>query len=172
MFRELRRKRQELSRGECEAMLQRGTSGVLALQGDGGYPYAVPLSYLYSEGEILFHCAKEGHKIDAIRRCPKASFCVVGKDEVVPEEYTTRFRSVIAFGTIRIIEDEKEMRDAITRLAVKYAPADSAENRGREIEKYWPALCMLSMRVEHISGKESLALAQGREARAPKEGGA
>ena len=169
MFRELRRKRQALSLGECEAILLRGTSGALALAGDGGYPYAVPLSYLYFNGEIFFHCAKEGHKIDAIKRCPKASFCVIDSDLVIPEEYTTRFRSVIAFGTMRIIEAETEKRKAITRLAVKYAPNDSEENRNREIEKDWGALCMLAMRIEHISGKESLALAKIKEEKAEKE---
>ena len=165
MFRELRRKGQALERAECEAVLRRGTSGVLALAGDGGYPYAVPLSYLYCEGEIIFHCAKEGHKIDAIRRCAKASFCVIGQDEVVPQEYTTRFRSVIVFGTMRIIEDDAEKRAAITRLAIKYAPDDSAESRERKISKDWAGLCMLALRVEHMSGKESRTLSNERAAK-------
>ena len=169
MFRELRRKRQALDLDECEIILQRGSSGVLALAGDDGYPYAVPLSYLYSEGEIIFHCAKEGHKIDAIKRCPKASFCVIDQDVVVPKEYTTRFRSVIVFGTMRIIDDEAEKRAAITKLAIKYAPNDSADNREREINKDWAGLCMLAMRIEHLSGKESLALAKEREAKAASE---
>ena len=169
MFRGLRRGGQALERAECEAILERGSAGVLALAGDGGYPYAVPLSYLYSDGEIIFHCAKEGHKIDAIRRCAKASFCVVDKDEVVPQEYATRFRSVIAFGTMSIIEDEAKKREAITRLAIKYAPCDSAENRERKIDKDWGRLCMLLMRVEHLSGKEALALAKERAAAAAKE---
>ena len=85
----------------CEAVLSRGSHGVLALAGDEGYPYAVPISYVYEGGKLYFHCAKSGHKLDAIARCPKASFCVVDQDQVVPQEYTTYFRSVIAFGTIR-----------------------------------------------------------------------
>ena len=170
MFRKMRRARQALPLSECEAILASGTSGVLALLGDEGYPYAVPLSYAYAGGELLFHCAKEGHKIDAVKGCPKASFCVIDKDEVVPQEYTTRFRSVIAFGTIRIIEDDKEKLEAITKLAAKYAPNDSEENRKREIEKDWAGLCMLAMRIEHISGKESLALARMREEKSLGEG--
>ena len=74
MFRELRRKKQALSGAECEAVLERGTHGVLALAGDDGYPYAVPLSYLYADGKLVFHCAKAGHKMDAVARCNKASF--------------------------------------------------------------------------------------------------
>lgn len=72
MFRPMRRHRQQLSQGDCAAILSRGTSGVLAVAGDGGYPYAVPLSYVYQEGTLFFHCAKAGHKLDALRRCSKA----------------------------------------------------------------------------------------------------
>ena len=113
MFRELRRKRQALSETDCSDILKRGTSGVLALMGDGGYPYAVPMSYVYDGEKLYFHCAKSGHKLDAIAGNPKASFCVVDRDQVVPEEYTTYFRSVIVFGTMRIIEEEQEKRTAV-----------------------------------------------------------
>lgn len=89
MFREMRRKRQLLAEAETIQIFERGTSGVLALSGDEGYPYAVPLSYVYADGRIIFHGAKSGHKIDAIRGCEKASFCVIDRDQVVPEEYTT-----------------------------------------------------------------------------------
>ena len=83
MFREMRRKRQALPLERCEEVLRRGTSGVLALSGDGGYPYAVPISYCYDGSRLYFHCAKEGHKLDAIRREPRASFCVIDQDQVV-----------------------------------------------------------------------------------------
>ena len=87
MFREMRRNGQELPLEECTAILNRGTSGVLALSGDDNYPYAVPVSYAYDGYKLYFHCAKSGHKIDAIRRNAKASFCVIDQDLVVPEEY-------------------------------------------------------------------------------------
>ena len=89
IFRPMRRKKQALSRQECEAVLKRGSSGVLALLGDGGYPYAVPLSYVYEDGRIYFHCARTGHKLDAIRKEEKASFCVIDQDRIVPEKFTT-----------------------------------------------------------------------------------
>ena len=114
---------------EVKEILYEGTSGVLALSGDDGYPYAVPLSYVYDGGKIYFHCAKAGHKLDAIKRDEKASFCVIGQDQVVPEEYTTYFRSVIVFGKIQIIEDETKKRQAIEKLAVKYTPEDTATGR-------------------------------------------
>ena len=163
MFRELRRKRQALSAEECAAVLLRGTSGVLALSGDNGYPYAVPISYVYDGKALYFHCARAGHKLDALRREPKASFCVVDQDQVVPEAFTTYFRSVIAFGTVREAEDPAEMRRAMELLAAKYAPASTAEERSRAMDREWPGLCVLEMTVEHLTGKEAVELVKQRQ---------
>ncbi len=153
MFRELRRKKQLLSREETEAVLTRGSAGVLALSGDEDYPYAVPISYVYSGGSLYFHCARSGHKLDAIERSEKASFCVIDQDQIVPEEYTTYFRSVIAFGRIRILEDEEERREAIEKLALKYAPDSTPEERQQEIQREWERLCILGLEIEHVTGK-------------------
>ena len=117
MFRPMRRNKQALSPAQCEAVLARGSSGVLAVSGDDGYPYAVPLSYVYAGGRLYFHCAAAGHKLDAVRRCPKASFCVIDQDRVVPEEYTTYFRSVIVFGQVRELTDAAEKRAAVLQLS-------------------------------------------------------
>ncbi len=163
MFRELRRKRQALPAEECAAVLLRGTSGVLALSGDNGYPYAVPISYVYDGKALYFHCARAGHKLDALRREPKASFCVVDQDQVVPEAFTTYFRSVIAFGTVREVEDPAEMRRAMELLAAKYAPASTAEERRRAMDREWPGLCVLEMTVEHLTGKEAVELVKQRQ---------
>lgn len=158
MFREMRRKRQEMTRQESDAVLRRGTSGVLALHGDDGYPYAVPISYVYDGARLFFHCAPEGHKIDAIRRNGKASFCVIDRDDVVPEKYTTRFRSVIVFGAIRILENEQEKREAIEKLVLKYAPLASADNRREAVDRDWKRLCMIELTVAHVTGKEGIEL--------------
>ena len=158
MFREMRRKRQLLSQEDIQKVLYQGTSGVLAVSGDDTYPHAVPLSYVYDGEKIYFHSAKSGHKIDAVSQNPRASFCVIDQDQIVPEEYTTYFRSVIVFGTIRILHDEAEKREAIEKLAVKYAPDDTEENRKKAVERDWKPLCMLEMTPEHISGKEAVEL--------------
>ena len=158
MFREMRRKKQLLSREESEEILKKGSFGVLALSGDDGYPYAVPLNNVYDGRVIYFHSAKSGHKLDAVAGEPKASFCVIDQDLVVPEEYTTYFRSVIVFGTVRILVEEKEKRKAIEKLAIKYTPEDGEENRAHAIEKDWKALCMLELTPQHMSGKEAIEL--------------
>ena len=163
MFREMRRKRQLLSDEESTAILNRGSSGVLALLGDEGYPYAVPLSYVYCDGKIYFHSAKTGHKIDAVNREEKASFCVVDADDVVPEEYTTYFRSVIAFGRVHILTDEGEKRRVLEMLARKYYPDDTAEHREEAIEREYAPVCLLEMEVEHMTGKEAIELVRRKE---------
>ena len=162
MFREMRRKRQELTNAECVEILKRNTSGVLAVSGDDGYPYAVPLSYVYDGGVLYFHCAKSGHKIDAINRLDKVSFCVVDQDNVVPEEYTTFFRSVIVFGRASVINQDDEIRNAIEKLAIKYYPDDSKTNRDFFINKEYAALRMVKIEIEHMTGKEAIELVKKR----------
>ena len=163
MFRDMRRAKQKLPQESCEAILSNGTYGVLAVLGDEGYPYAVPLNYVYQNGRIVFHSAKMGHKVDALAACDKASFCVVDKDTVVPEEYTTYFRSVIAFGRVRTIDDPVEKRAAIDALAKKYHPTDMAENRNAAIDREWAPLRMYELKIEHLSGKEAIELVRAKE---------
>lgn len=164
MFRAMRRKEQVLSQEECLAVLDRGTSGVLAVHGDDGYPYAVPLSYAYEDGKLWFHCARTGHKLDAILRDPKVSFCVVDRDQVVPLEYTTYFRSVILFGKARVLEDPVEVRAALDKLALRYAPEDSEDHRADMMTKWMPTVTMVEVTVEHLSGKEAIELVRSRHA--------
>ena len=160
MFREMRRKNQRLTEAECAKILHKNTSGVLAVLGDEGYPYAVPLSYVCDGNALYVHCAKSGHKLDAVKACNKVSFCVIDQDEVVPEEYTTYYRSVILFGRAHIVEAREEISDAIQKLAIKYHPTDTKENRDREIEKSLARLCILKIEIEHITGKEAKELAK------------
>lgn len=161
MFHSMRRKRQLLSPKDCAAVLERGTSGVLSLQGDEPYPYAVPLSYIYHDNKLYFHCAKSGHKLEAIATNPRGCFCVIDQDQVVPAEYTTYYRSVVVFGTLRVLEDEGEKQAAIDALAVKYAPTDAPEHRETYIHREWDRFCMLEMTVDHLSGKQAIELVQG-----------
>ena len=160
MFREMRRKNQQLTEMECVEILNRNTSGVLAVLGDEGYPYAVPLSYVYDGESLYFHCAKSGHKLDAIKLCDKISFCVVDQDNVVRQEYTTYFRSVILFGRASILNKDDDIYAAIEKLAIKYNPTDSKENRDNVINKEHTALCIVKLDVDHMTGKESIELAK------------
>ena len=156
--REMRRSAQRLPQEECEAILERNSSGVLAVTGDGGWPYAVPLSYAFADGALFFHCAKTGCKLDAIRADERACFTVIDRDEVVPEEYTTYYKSVIAFGRARVIEDGAQMLAAIEVLAKKYHPTDSPQGRKAAIEKDFSRLTMIRLDVEWMTGKQAREL--------------
>lgn len=158
MFRQMRRKNQILSQEESIAILQNGTTGTLAVLGDDDYPYAVPINYFYENNKIYFHGAKAGHKIDAIKKHNKVSFCVVAQDDIITEKFTTYFKSVIAFGTARIIEDDAEKRNAIEKLTVKFTPDQTEQKRSEAIEKEFPALGMVEITIEHMTGKQALEL--------------
>lgn len=161
-FRQMRRKRQQLSQEESIDILRKATSGTLALLGDHNYPYAVPISYVYSDGKLFFHSALSGHKVDAIRNHDKASFCVIEQDQVQPKEFTTYFRSVIAFGRIHIIEDEKEKMAAARLLAERYNPHDE-EGFQKELEKGFARMMAICFNIEHLTGKEAIELVRGRQ---------
>lgn len=157
MFRKMRRFKQLLSNEAAVEILERNTGGTLALLGDEDYPYAVPISYVYADGRIYFHSAKSGHKIDAIRKHEKASFSVIDKDEIVPEKYTTYFRSVIAFGKVRLVEDPEEIRRAATVLAMKYS-SEYAEGIPAEIDASITNMTIIEMDIEHMTAKEAIEL--------------
>ncbi len=160
-FRPMRRNRQQLSREECERILGRCTSGVLALTGDGGYPYAVPLSYVYADGSIIFHSAVQGHKVDAIKRDSRCSFCVIEQDEIKPAEFTTYFKSVIAFGRIHILEGAAEKVQALRLLGRRYSPNDEPGLQ-HEIDKSLDHVLLLRLDIDHLSGKEAIELTRAR----------
>ena len=155
MFRNMRRTRLALDERECREILERGEYGVLAVQGDGGYPYAIPLNYVFVDGTIYFHSAKEGHKIDAIAREAKASFCVVGESAVVPERFATAYRSVIAFGRVRVVEKQEERNRALNALVEALSPHVTQESKRAEIDscRLNDSVAVLAFEPELITGK-------------------
>ena len=162
-FRSMRRIKQQLSDEVTLSILKNASSGVLALLGDDDYPYAVPISFVYADGRLYFHTALEGHKVDAIRKCDKASFCVVDKDDVHGHEYTTYFRSVIAFGRVHLVENQDEKVAAARMLGNRYNPNNDAELE-QELAKGLSRMMMIRFDIEHLTGKEAIELVRGRRA--------
>lgn len=170
MFRETRRKKQVLSPEECESILKRGEWGVLGLHGDDGYPYTVPLNYAFHNGIIYFHSARAGHKIDALERNDKATFCVVDKSDLLPEDFATAYQSVIVFGRIRKVTDGDESLEALHALvealagqvdeASKHAEVDSCRMR-ENVE-------VLALEPEHVSGKRAKSMTSKRGGQHPE----
>ena len=154
MFRKMRRSAQQLSAEQSTEILNKCTSGILSLAGDNGYPYGVPLSYAFNDGTIYFHSAVEGHKIDGIKRNDKCSFCVIAQDDILPEKFTTLYKSVICFGKINLVEDETEKRNALLILAEKYSPDIDETLCQKEINTYIRNTCILALDIEHMTGKQ------------------
>jgi hypothetical protein len=152
MFREMLKKKQLLTKEESIKILEECTAGVLGVMGDDNYPYTVPMSYSLKGERLFFHCAKIGHKIDAIKNNDKVTFCVIGNDEIIQETFSTNYTSVIIFGRARILADDFEKRYALESLIEKYSP-DYVEEGQKEIEKDWDRVCLIEVKIEHMTGK-------------------
>ncbi|MDE5986789.1 MAG: pyridoxamine 5'-phosphate oxidase family protein [Prevotella sp.] len=159
MERKLRRNKQELPKEVTLQILRQGKVAVWAVDGDNDYPYAVPVNYVYDNGFVYIHCAKQGHKIDAIKRNPKCSLCIIDKDDIVPEEYTCYFRSIIAFGEAVIIDTDKDKVSALKLLCNKYSKGTDPTE---EINRFLKTVCIVKIRIHAITGKEAIELARKR----------
>ena len=157
MFRNMRRKKQLLRTEETIEILNAGTSGVLGVSGDDDYPYTVPISYACKGDRLFFHCAKEGHKIDGIKKNDKVSFCVISQDEVMQKTFTTHFRSVIVFGRARILTEDAERQGALECLVEKYSPNFIKEGQ-QEIKDGWNRVCLVEVKIEHMTGKAAIEI--------------
>lgn len=153
MFRQMRRMKQQVSEEECVRVLREAKRGVLSLIGDGGYPYGVPIDFIYDEeaGKIYFHSAAVGHKIDAIRACGKACFTVWQDSYRKDGDWSWYVTGVIAFGRAEIVEDRAVVIDKVRKLALKYYP--TAEEVEKEIARDGNRVGLIALTVEHMTGK-------------------
>lgn len=153
MFREMARKRQQLSGAECIEILKSEPRGVLSVLGDDGYPYGMPMNHWFCEenGRLYFHSGMTGHKVDAIRNCGQVSFCVYDRGFRRDGEWALNIKSVIVFGRIRAVEDQQEAIGIIRRLSYKYT-SDSAYIEG-EIQAAGARTLCLELIPEHMTGK-------------------
>lgn len=153
MFREMRRKNQALSAEECEEILARHGVGVLACVGDDGYPYAVPVNYVYVDGKLVIHGGKAGHRWDAVHRSDKVSFCVIDEDTPLPEVYSTAYKSVIVFGRARVLESPAEMQPYLEALTAHFVTAPKEEQLSY-IRRGIAHVSLLMIEPEHVTGKK------------------
>ena len=153
MFRQMNRKKQQLPDEECIAILKSELRGVLSVNGDDGYPYGVPINHYFCEddGKIYFHSGKKGHKVDAIRRDGKASFCVYDSGFRREGEWALNIRSVIVFGRIEFVEDQGKINRISALLARKFT--DDEEYIEKEIKNYGASTLMFALVPEYVTGK-------------------
>ena len=153
MFRELIRKNKQLPMETCIHVLETEKRGVLSVNGDGGYPYGMPMNHWYNreDGKLYFHCGKVGHRLDALRRDGRASFCTYDEGYRNPGQWPLNVKSVIVFGTIRIVEDPEKIAEITAKLSRKFV--EDEDYIRSEIEKYGKATLLLELTPEHICGK-------------------
>lgn len=153
MFREMLRQKQQLPREECVRLLTEETRGVLSVLGDDGYPYGMPMNHYYcpEDGKLYFHGGRKGHKLDALRRCPKASYCVYDAGTREPGEWPLHVKSVIIFGRVEFIEDRETTYRISRQLSYKFT-RDEDYIRG-EIQHFGPGTLLFALVPEHMTGK-------------------
>ena len=154
----MRRFKQQLAFEDAVEILSSCTNGILSLVDTDGVPYGVPISYVYDGNDhIYLHSAISGRKIDCINAEPRCSFCVVAQDDIVPEEFTTYFRSVIVAGKIKVLTDPEET--GLIMLSDKYC---TGIDPSKEIDKFLKVVKVLRIDIGSITGKESIELARQR----------
>lgn len=153
MFREMRRFKQQVSEAECIDILKSTKRGVLSVIGDDGYPYGMPINHYYCEedGKLYFHGAKAGHKIDAIKACDKASYCVYNEGFRKDEDWALNITSVITFGRIHLVENEETALKICSELTKKFT--DNQAYLEREIKNSFRNVQCLVLEPEHMTGK-------------------
>lgn len=154
MFRPIRRKKKEISTEAARQLLHNERRGVFAVNGDDGYPYAIPVNFYYSEedNKIYFHGAAAGHKADALKTDDKVCFTVYGNETVKEEAWAPFLQSVVVFGRCRILEDRNQTIDLVRKIAKKYYPDDTLIEE--EIAQSGKAVQIYEITIEHLSGKE------------------
>lgn len=151
MFKQMRRKEREIEIVEAKEILKNGEYGVLSTNGENGYSYGTPLSYVYFNNSVYFHCALEGQKLENINYNKKVSFCVVGKTCVIPEKFSTKYESTILFGEANEVFGE-EKNEALLELLKKYSP-DFIDKGKLYIKNAGDKTRVIKMIIDKISGK-------------------
>lgn len=154
MFRPIRKKKNEIDVNAAQALLQNSRRGVLAVNGDDGYPYAIPVNYFYDteNQKIYFHGARAGHKVDALKACDKICFTVYGNEQIKEEAWAPFMQSVVVFGRCHLLEAGPKATALLKRFAMKYYPNEQLADE--EIEHAGKAVQMFEIEIEHLSGKE------------------
>jgi uncharacterized protein len=151
MQKPLRRKDREIQAEEAKKLLAEGAYGVLATVSGDGQPYAVPLSYVFHEQCLYFHCAREGQKIDNIRANPAVSFCVVGATRVLPDKFSTEYESALAFGRAEEVSGSEKKR-VLEKILEKYSP-EFPEKGARYLEAMFDETLVVRMTITALTGK-------------------
>lgn len=153
MFREVQRVKQRLSPAECDKVLESALRGVLALNGEDGYPYALPINFCYDKAaaKIYFHSGKAGYKVDCLKNSNKACFTAQDQGERKEGEWWLNIKSVVAFGEIEEVGDKEKIAEISRKLSLRFTQ-DKAYIE-EEITKYLDSTLLLALSIKHMTGK-------------------
>ena len=153
MFREVQRVKQRLSPAECDKVLESALRGVLALNGEDGYPYALPINFYYDKaaGKIYFHSGKTGYKVDCLKASEKACFTAQDQGERKDGEWWLNIKSVVAFGEIEKVSDKAEIAEISRKLSLRFTQDTTYIEE--EITKYLDVTLLLALSIKHLTGK-------------------
>ena len=154
MFRPMRRASRALSDEAAKQLLAQSRRGVLAVNGDDGYPFAIPVNYFYDaeQEKIYFHGAKSGQKVDALKRSDKVCFTVYGNERFAPGGWAPYVQSTVVFGRCHLIDDAAATEARVRELGMKYYPGK--EEVEKEIALYIKAVQLYEITIEHLTGKQ------------------
>ena len=151
MFREMRRFKQQISEDQCKEVLKHARRAVLSVNGEDGYPFAVPVNFYYDEqnNKIYFHGAKAGHKIDALKKDNKVCFTVWDEGYKVEGDWAYYVNSVVIFGKAHFIEDEDF--EILRKISKKYIP--TVEETEATIARAGARVQTIEIVIEDMKGK-------------------
>ena len=154
MFRDIRKKKNQISTEAAEQLLREARRGILAVNGREGYPYAIPINYYYDREaqKIYFHGARAGHKAEAIRACDKVCFTVYGNETVKDATWAPYLQSAVVFGRCHLVEDGPRAMELLKKVAMKYYPTEQLVDE--EIARAGKAAQIFEIEIEHLCGKQ------------------
>ncbi len=154
MFEKMRRADKMMSESEVNAILSSSEYGSLAVLSANGYPYAVPVNFVVLDGCVYIHSAKDGAKIRAVEGNSKASFTIVHKHEVLPAKFTSSYESVIAFGTVDIVDNDQKKIEVLTAFIQKYS-SEFFEKGVNYVNADHSRTALLELKIQHVTGKSN-----------------
>ncbi len=152
-FRKMRRWKQSLTEEECIEVLKTAPRGIMAFQGENGYPYAIPLNQFYDEndGRLYFHGAREGLKLDLMAKENKVCFTVMDEGFKKPGDWALNIKSIVCLGRLETVDDHALILEQCRKLAMKFNPDEAAAEE--EVKRSGDHVNMLVMTIDRMTGK-------------------
>lgn len=187
---EMRRKDREMSREFAYEVIDKSRFGTLATIGEDESPYCVPISTAREGEKLYFHSAKQGTKIDNIKRSPNVCMSFVGDlrvpspmtredcekaireagsiGSIASKKFTTEFESAVVKGRVTIVEDYEEKKKALRLISEKYTP-ENMPYFDKAIEASLDITCVLRLDFTSVKGKRKKFDKDGKEMKWERE---